>query len=60
MHSAALLVWVLYLVTPGDMPNIPVAGPTLTLQECHAQEAEQAAPFPFMCMPQWLAWDDLT
>lgn len=54
-----VLVWVLYLVTPGTMPDIPISAPLLTIEECHEREVLVQAPFPAVCMPQYLSWGDL-
>ncbi len=54
-----VLVWVLTLVTPGDMPNVAIAAPVLTLEECDKLGEHTVAPFPTMCFPQEISWDDL-
>jgi hypothetical protein len=54
------MVWVLYLVMPGTLPDIPVSRPMLTLEECVAAEAAYPeAPFTLMCSPQWIDWGGL-
>lgn len=56
-----LVLWVLYLVMPGTLPDIPVSLPMLTLEECAAAEAVYpSAPFPLVCFSQRIDWDSLT
>lgn len=58
MHLA---VWVLMLVTPGNLPDIPISPPVLTIEECHEREAQARgqAPFPVVCVTEYLAWENL-
>lgn len=55
-----LTVWVLTLVMPGDLPDLIVSQPMLTLEECHEHEARYGdAPFPLMCRPKHVSWESM-
>lgn len=61
MDGPTLILWVLILVTPGNMPDIPVSLPMLTVEECRdAAQAYPEAPFPLLCQPARVFWADLT
>ncbi len=55
-----VLFWVLTLVTPAGMPNATIAAPTLDRDECLKLAERVSAPFPVVCFPELISWEDLT
>lgn len=60
MEGAVLLVWVLFIIMPGDIANVPIGPPMLSFEECIEKKERLGVPLPMACFPKKMSWNDLT